>query len=106
MVKVITVKDTTVTIGSNVNDNNELYDLAEDSDTWFHISGFPSAHMWVKDTITDKNLLYLIALQLKKNSKYKKVNNIQIVYTTKSNLKKTDKLGSLIIDGKPNFIKV
>lgn len=104
--KLIKVKDIDIKIGSNVNENDQLFDEADDSDTWFHINGLPSAHMWIKDTITDKNILYQIALQLKKTSKYKKMNNVPIVYTTKSNLTKTDKIGTLIISGKSKIIKV
>jgi len=104
--KLLKVKDIDIKIGSNVNENDKLFDEADDNDTWFHIEGLPSAHMWIKNEITDKNMLYQIALQLKKSGKYKKMNNVPIIYTTKSNLKKTDKLGTLIISGKSKIIKV
>lgn len=104
--KYISVNDIKITIGSNENDNDLLFDLAEENDLWFHVEDLPSAHLWVKFRDFDKKTIYLIALQLKKNSKYKKYNNISIIYGPKSSLKKTDKLGCLEIVGKLKKIKV
>jgi len=104
--KFISVNDIKITIGSNQNDNDVLFDLAEDNDLWFHVNNLPSAHLWVKFTDFDKNTLYRIALELKKNSKYKKYNNISVIYAPKSSLKKTDKLGCIQIVGKSKKIKV
>ena len=95
-----------VKIGSNVKENDILFDQFSDNDIWFHVDGMPSAHMWIKDTSLSKGQLYQIALQLKKNSKYKKMNNIPIIYTTKANLKKGDTLGSVLILGKTKIINV
>jgi len=95
-----------IKIGSNVNDNDKLFDMAKDEDIWFHVEGMPSAHMWIENNELDKGQLYQVALQLKKNSKYKKSNNIPIVYTQKSNLEKGEHPGSILITGKSKIIKV
>jgi predicted ribosome quality control (RQC) complex YloA/Tae2 family protein len=95
-----------IKIGSNVSDNDKLFDLADDNDIWFHVDGLPSAHMWVPECELTKQQLYMIALQLKKTSKYKKINNIPIIYTTKQNIEKGDTLGTIIITGKSKKINV
>ena len=95
-----------IKIGSNVKENDILFDQAKDTDIWFHVDGLPSAHMWISDTELSKSQLYQVALQLKKTSKYRKMNNIPIVYTQKSNLQKADKIGSIFIVGKSKVINV
>ena len=104
--KTFIMKGINIKIGSNVSDNDLLFDQAKDDDTWFHIYSFPSAHMWINTKTLDKNTLYQIALQLKKNSKYKEINSIPIIYTTKTNLTKTSKPGTLFISGKSKIITV
>jgi len=100
-------KNTELGIGSNVLENDILFDQADDGDTWFHVYSFPSAHMWMKSSsVPDKNTLYQVALQLKKISKYKKMSGLPIIYTTKKNLKKTETPGALWIAGKSNIITV
>jgi len=96
----------TLLIGKNKYENNELFDNADYDDIWFHMKDVPSAHLWVKSCILTKNEIYLIALQLKKNSKHKKENNISVVYTKKHNLQKTATLGTLTIIGKSQCVKV
>ena len=97
-------------IGSNSSENDRLFDEANDGDVWFHVSNLPSPHMWLANPdiniISNKQKLYRIALELKKNSKYKKHNMVNIVYTTKDKLRKTDTPGTLIIEGKSKYINV
>ena len=104
--KFFNFKNVELRIGSNVLENDQLFDEAGDDDTWFHVYSFPSAHMWMKGTVLDKNTLYQIALQLKKNSKYKKMSALPIIYTTKKNLTKTETKGTLWVAGKSNIITV
>lgn len=42
----------------------------------------------------------------KSNSKYKNYNNLKICYTSLKNIKKTQKIGEVIIIGKKNIIKL
>jgi len=104
--KTLTVSGIDIKIGSNVFENDELFDSVEDNDIWFHVDGMPSAHMWVPACVLTKQQLYMIALELKKSSKYKKMNNISIIYATKENIKKGDTLGTIIITGKSRKINV
>ena len=100
------IQGITVKIGSNVSENDKLFDLADENAIWFHVDGLPSAHMWVPENELSKQQLYMIALQLKKSGKYKKTNNIPIIYTTKKYIEKGDTLGTIIITGKSKIIKV
>lgn len=93
-------------IGKNAQDNHRLFDEAEDDDIWFHLNDYSSAHMWVKNKKFSKQELYRLGLVLKTKSKYSKVNGLNIIYTTKKNLKKTEKLGELEIIGKVQYLKV
>ena len=95
-----------IKIGSNQKENHLLYDEADKDDIWFHVDGMPSAHMWISNGELTKAQLYQIAIQLKKSSKYKKMNNIPIVYTQKANLIKGEKPGSILIIGKSKIINV
>ena len=104
--KLFTISGIDIKIGSNVYENDKLFDLADDNDIWFHVDGLPSAHMWAPECELTKQQLYMIALQLKKTSKYKKINNIPIIYTTKQNIEKGDTLGTIIITGKSKKINV
>lgn len=95
-------------IGSNIIENDEMFNRALDNDIWFHIYSFPSAHMWIKGDrgVPDKNTLYKIGLELKKRSKYKKISGLPIIYTTKKNLTKTQSVGSLLIKGPSKIITI
>jgi len=97
-----------IVIGKNKYDNDRLFKLAEDHHTWFHIANESSAHLWFCESIKEisKQDLYRIALQLKKRSKYAKVNSIEILYTQKSQLQISDIPGQIIIIGKHKTVKV
>ena len=97
-----------IVIGKNKYDNVRLFNLAEDHHTWFHIANKSSAHLWFRESIDkiSKQDLYKIAIQLKKESKYSKVNSIELVYTQKTQLQMSDIPGQIIIIGKHKTVKV
>ena len=100
--------DNYISIGKHKYDNDKLFDLAEYHHTWFHIAHESSAHLWLSKSIESmsKQDIYLTALQLKKRSKYAKVNAIEIVYAQKSQLQKTNVIGQINIIGKSKIIRV
>jgi predicted ribosome quality control (RQC) complex YloA/Tae2 family protein len=97
-----------IKIGKNKYDNDRLFTLAENHHTWFHIANAPSAHLWFCESIDNfsKQDLYKIGLELKKNSKYSKINAIEIVYAQKSQLQQTNIPGQIVISGKSKILKV
>ena len=93
-------------IGKNAKDNDRLFDEAEDDDIWFHLNDYPSAHLWIKNQKLSKQDLYRIGLVLKKHSKYSKENGLSIMYTTKNNLRKTQKIGEIEVTGSVRYLRV
>ena len=74
-------------IGKSAMENTELVLRSDGQDVWFHINGVPSAHLiyYNPDKVTLEALrksgtIYRMAAILKKNSKYKKATNIEVIY--------------------------
>lgn len=86
-----------IIIGQNKYENDKLLTEMNKNFTWFHVKNKSSPHLWVNKSIDllNKNEIYRCALELKKNSPYKKYNNIAIIYTQGINLIKTNILGSV-----------
>jgi len=103
-------------IGQNAKENWELLDKfykINDEYIWFHLNSFPSPYVIVNTTINDLsknsniNEVLLFGSQLCKDySKYKFLSNLKIIYTSLKKLKKTDKIGEVIISGKKNIISL
>lgn len=103
-------------IGQNAKENWELLDKfykINDEYIWFHLNSFPSPYVIVNTTINDLsknsniNEVLLFGSQLCKHySKYKFLSNLKIIYTSLKKLKKTDKIGEVIISGKKNIISL
>ena len=97
-------------IGKNALGNFDIIDKSKSNDIWFHIDDKPSAHViaLIPDKINKKDLRYIIkqgAVLCKQESKYKSVNDINIVYTTINNISKTDTIGSVITTNQ-KYIKI
>lgn len=88
-------------IGKNAQENFTIIDLADGKDMWFHLNDYPSCHVIgiISNLSLDKKeLKYIItqgALLCKKYSKYKSEPNINVVYTTINNVKKTEIIGTV-----------
>ena len=97
-----------VLIGKNKKDTDRLFEAALDHHTWFHIANESSAHLWMDASASSisKDKLYLIALKLKKKSKFSKTNFVEIVYAQKDQLQKTNTDGQILITGKSKIIKI
>lgn len=109
---VLTVDNNTydVIIGENAQDNWDIIDQSDGNDIWFHVKESSSCHVILKTNNIDidkinKRLLYLSAVQCKMNSKSKKNNNVEIIYTQIKNIKKSDEIGS-VTTKKTKTIKV
>lgn len=106
--KILNINDIELKIGSNQQENQQLIDEMEPEHSWFHIDNLPSAHLVIPLSYIklDKHTLYAIALELKKNSKYRGHNSLSIIYTHRKSLKLTNTPGKVFITGKINKIKV
>ena len=103
-------------IGQNSQENWNLFDnyyKINNQYIWFHLNSFPSCYVIMCSSLSDiscnqtkNDLLYYGAQLCKNNTKYKNLKDIKICYTSLKKLKKTNKIGELIIIGKPNIIKI
>jgi len=88
--------DYTIYMGADKNENEELIKYGLPEDVWFHVDKVSSAHVYLRlkkgetiDTISE-GLLEDCAQLVKAHSiQGNKMNNVEVVYTPWSNLKKT-----------------
>lgn len=94
-------------IGKDKYDNDNIYDIADINDIWFHLADYSSPHIWINCPM-NKHDIYKVALYLKKNSKNNKYKKelIRVMYTKKSNIQKTNKPGTFVLTGKAKYIVV
>ena len=97
----ITFKQHKIIIGKNQDENDQIITDAEPDDYWLHLSDFPSPHVIIKNPSKIKinhKIIKQAAYQLKINSKYRKVENLNIDITKIKHLKKTNIKGMVIIN--------
>ena len=102
-------------IGQNAQENWNILDEGykiNNNYIWFHLNSFPSCYVIMyssieelKDNSLNDYLTYGANL-CKQNTKYRNLNDLKICYTSLKNLKKTNKVGEIIINGKKNIIKL
>jgi predicted ribosome quality control (RQC) complex YloA/Tae2 family protein len=98
-------------IGESAQDNWDLLKLSKQDYIWFHLEKQSSPYVIICESETNlrKNgsiAIYLneAAMLCKKYSKLKNTYKIRIIYTEIKNLKKGDKIGSIILKRKPSII--
>lgn len=91
-------------IGKNAKNNTHLVQTASNMDVWFHIDGAPSAHLILRNpdetdlkTLRKQGIIYRMALTLKQRSKYRKSNNIPVIYDYCKNVIPQDKPGRVVV---------
>ena len=102
----------TYVIGKNAQDNFNIIDNSKPNDIWFHLDENPSCHVIALisdniDRLNKKELNKIIkrgALICKDNSKCKSDTNINVVYTFIKNVKKTEKIGTVVTSGVKGII--
>lgn len=90
----------TILIGKNKIDNNDLIDEADKKDIWFHVQDMPSCHVLLKHNINVKKypqqVIKRCAYLCKIHSKAKTLHKCNIIYTTISNITKTNHMGEVV----------
>lgn len=113
--KTINFNNINYVVGQNALENWNILDQANTINPdyiWFHLNSFPSCYVIMYSSlqdITDNSCnIYLNygAELCKNNSKYRNMRDIKICYTSLKKLKKTQKIGEVIIIGKKNIIKL
>ena len=102
-------------IGQNAKENWTILDQAYKINCdyiWFHLNSFPSCFVIMYSTLYElkpnniNDYLNYGAYLCKQNTKYRNLNDLKICYTQLKKLKKTNKIGEIIISGKRNIIKL
>ena len=101
---IVTNTDIKFILGQNAKDNHDIIDNSDKNDWWFHLTDFPSGHCIVeKDKLSNQEIFFAAQL-VKDYSKYKNINKVSVSYLQVKNIKKTKKLGEVILLKKPNII--
>ena len=102
-------REITFHIGENAEDNDNVIDLAEPDDLWFHVSTKSSCHITasVPDDIKRKDLKYIITQGsvLCKQHSYPSDKKLDILFTKIKYVQKTDVAGKVIISEGHSSIK-
>ena len=96
-------------LGRNARENFELIDEATDTNIeywWFHLEDHPSGHCIVYTDILDKTIIVRAASLVKSYSKLKGEKKVKVIYIQVKNIKKTKTLGEVILNEKPQFIRL
>ena len=113
--KTFTFENIKFLLGQNAQENWDILEKAQKINPnyiWFHLNSFPSGYVIMYSTINElndtslNNCLTYGANLCKIHSKYKNYNDLKICYTSLKKLKKTQKVGEIIISGKKNIIKL
>ena len=99
----------TILIGQNAEENDDLVNNANLDDYWLHLSDYPSPHVIIQNP-TNKRINHKIikqaAYQLKINSKYKNIQNIEVDITKIKHIRQTKKPGMVIVNQLIKNIKI
>jgi predicted ribosome quality control (RQC) complex YloA/Tae2 family protein len=93
-------------VGKSAAGNDQLLTLASPHDIWFHVDGCPSAHVVVECggvALTRKqnhDLVVQGAVLCKRHSKQKSASRVPVLYAVVGRVRKTDVLGTVVVEGK------
>ena len=92
-------------VGQSAQENFDLIDDALPRDLWFHVSQESSCHVVAtlpQGNKYDKKQLHKIAVQgaviCKQHCRYKSEKDIRVIYTTISNVKKGNYVGTVFVE--------
>ena len=96
-----------IKVGENAKENWELINTKPNF-IWLHLDSFPSCHVVIESENPSKNIILYGAILCKSHTKYRNIKNIKICITICGNLKKGDKVGSVIFKNKKkiSYIKI
>ena len=93
------INNFTYKVGKNDKENDKLLDEANQNDLWFHLEGHASPHgiLFTNGGDVTKMELLECANIVKMGSKLKNMKKVNVIYTQRRNVKKTEKLGQVIV---------
>ena len=84
-------------------DDQNNWDIIEESSPdhwWFHLNSFPSPHVIIRSSNPGKDIIVEASRLCKSKSKFKNIKNMKVVYTKISNIRLSEKIGSVDIISK------
>lgn len=99
-----------ILVGQNKQDNFDIIDMSKETDIWFHIKDVPSCHV-ILQTDEKENMSNISRQVIKKCGNLCKMNSkihhkCEIIYTTISNITKTNILGQVIVNNNSKKIYI
>jgi predicted ribosome quality control (RQC) complex YloA/Tae2 family protein len=94
-------------VGKSAAGNDQLLTLASPDDIWFHVDGSPSGHVIAEcghlEGLTRKQKHDVVvqgAVLCKRHSKQKSASRVPVLYALVGRVRKTDVLGTVVVEGK------
>ena len=82
-------------VGGNAKDNWKILEESTTTDTFFHLSSFPSCYVILRCEFPDISLIMECASVCLENTKYKNLREVYVDYTHVRNVKKGDVIGEV-----------
>ena len=97
-----------IIVGHNASNNWEILSKAKQNHIWFHLDNFSSPYVILQKTLKEctKNEIKNAATTCKKNSKYKNLPNVSVIYCEIKNVKKGSTVGQAIIKSNKKCKKI
>ncbi len=94
-----------IRVGDTAQENWDLINDSKQNDLWFHVENYPSCHVVltvINSKYPHKSVINYCSALCKEGSKLNNNKNITIIYTEIKNVKKAEKIGSVITKNTKN----
>ena len=105
MTKVKIIHNIKYILGENANENHKIIKSSNKEYWWFHLNKYSSGHCIVETNKINHNIIIIAGNYIKKNTKYKNRDEIDICYTQVKNIKILNTPGEVEFYNKTNLIK-
>ena len=107
--KQIITEDYIIKLGQNAKENDIIVSQSDQTDLWFHLQNGSSPHLVLKCNekyILTKEIKKICAGMVKEHSKYKHFKSIKVIYLECKYVRRTNKLGEVLLMKLPSIIKI
>ena len=104
-----TFNNNLIKIGQNAKDNDKIISDAKQTDIWFHLSAYPSAHVIIEcseEYPIDNIMINYCANLVKQNTKYKNIPKLKVIYKKIKGVQMTEIPGTVTLSGKTYTIVI
>jgi len=105
--KIVFIENLKCIVGQNAKENWEIFSTVNPEYLLFHLSSFPSCYVILETDIDPSiDIIKLVAILCKQNTKYKNVPNIKVDYTKCKNIIKGENVGEIIFKSNKKVNKI